>query len=166
MNCAAEVALARRASQERHSGKADARNPRPRGDGRAGATSAALLRDVETAMRERCPQAPPRGLWRLAAIFAVAAFAVGCAAQNVRTPEQRATDAALALQVERALAQDPNIYARHIDVDADGGIVRLSGFVWAADDYYEAQRVAAKVPGVVRVVDQLEMVVGGRTGAR
>jgi len=166
MNSAAAAALARRVSQERHSGKEDARNPCPRGDGRAGATPAAMRRDSELATRERRSRAPARARWRLAAIFTLAFIASGCATQIVRTPEQRASDAALAMQVERALAQDPNIYARHIDVDADGGIVRLSGFVWAADDYYEAQRIAANVPGVVRVVDQLEMVVGGRTGAR
>ena len=105
---------------------------------------------------------------RLAVVIAVAA-AVGltsCAAQTARSEGERAADEALAVCVERALLEDSAIYARHIDVDVTRGVVRLSGFVWTSDDLYEAKRVAANVRGVTAVVDQLELMVGSRTGAR
>ena len=105
------------------------------------------------------------GLFITVAVAAAIA-ASGCATQCPRTETERLADADLAARVERALLVDSAIYARHIDVDVNRGVVRLSGFVWSSDELYEAQRVAAKVAGVTRVVDQLELSVGGRTGAR
>jgi len=99
-------------------------------------------------------------------MFAGAAIGLAGCAQLPRTAAERAADDDLAARVDRALLGDPQMYARHIDVDATRGVVRLSGFVWTSDDLYEAQRVAANVPGVTKVVDQLELMVGGRAGAR
>ena len=166
MNVAAEVALAQRTAQDRDSGNEDARPPDRRDDDWAGATWAAMRRGAAPAQRSGRPETCLRRRLRLAAVAATALLASACAAERARSPEQRAGDEALALRVEYALAQDPNIYARHIDVEADSGVIRLSGFVWAADDYYEARKIAARVPGVIKVFDQLELVVGGRTGAR
>jgi osmotically-inducible protein OsmY len=100
--------------------------------------------------------------------IAVAALAAptGCSTQPPRTDAQRAADDELAARVDEALQHDSAIYARHIDVQASGGVVRLSGLVWSSNDLYEAKRVAAAVAGVTGVQDQLELVVGGRTGAR
>jgi osmotically-inducible protein OsmY len=106
---------------------------------------------------------------RLLYIVAVGAATLsvgGCATQPRRTPAERAADDATAARVEQALSGDPQIYARHIDVDAERGVVRLSGFVWSSEDFFEAKRVAATVPGVTGVISELEMMVGGRTGAR
>ena len=89
-----------------------------------------------------------------------------CTASARRTAEEQAVDDALAARVEQVLLADSRIYARHIDVDANRGVIRLSGIVWTSDDLYEARRIAATVPGVTRVVDQLELSIGGRTGAR
>lgn len=89
-----------------------------------------------------------------------------CATQARRTPTERAADDDVVARVEQALLRDPQIFARHIDVDAERGVVRLSGYVWSSEDFFEAKRVAATVPGVTAVVSQLEMMVGGRTGAR
>ena len=36
-------------------------------------------------------------------------------------------------------------------------MVRLSGYVWDPPDLNEAQSIAAEVPGVVRVVNDLEL---------
>ena len=103
---------------------------------------------------------------RMGVALVVALALAGCAARNPRTAAQRAADEDIAARVDRALLGDPAIYARHIDVDVTRGVVCLSGFVWTSDDLYEAQRVAANVPGVTKVVDQLELMVGGRAGAR
>jgi osmotically-inducible protein OsmY len=99
-------------------------------------------------------------------VVAVALSINACATHPARTPAERAADDQLAAQVERALLVDSNIYARHIDVSADSSVIRLSGSVWSAEDFHEAKRVAATVPGVTRVISQLEMVVGGKGGSR
>ena len=100
--------------------------------------------------------------------IAVAAMATvaGCATYPPRTEAERAADEDLAARVDGALQHDSAIYARHIDVEAARGVVRLTGFVWSSNELYEARRVAATVAGVTHVEDQLELVVGGRTGAR
>ena len=98
----------------------------------------------------------------IAAMLAVAA----CTTQPRRTPAERVADDAVAAKVQQALLSDPQIYARHIDVDAERGVVRLSGFVWSSEDFFEAKRVAATVPGVTGVISELEMAVGGAKGAR
>ena len=103
----------------------------------------------------------------IVATLAVAMLVVtGCAVLPARTSAERAADEQLAGQVEDALLRDPDIYARHIDVDAERGVVHLSGYVWSANEVYEARRVAATVPGVTQVVSQLELMVGGRSGSR
>ncbi|MBS0393271.1 MAG: BON domain-containing protein [Proteobacteria bacterium] len=102
---------------------------------------------------------------RSMAVVAMAIVTAHCAG-TPRSPAERDADHALAAQVERALSQDPQIYARHIEVDSERGVVHLSGYVWSAEELYEARRVAAQVAGVHSVVDELELMVGGRTGAR
>ena len=103
---------------------------------------------------------------RLSAAAAMVVVLTGCASEPPRTVGERAADDALTASVEQALTADANIYARHIDVNTRRGVVHLSGYVWSSNELYEAQRIAATVPGVTGVVDQLELVVGGRTGSR
>jgi len=55
------------------------------------------------------------------------------------------------------LDTDKKLYARHITVRADNGVVRLTGYVWDPPDLIEAKRVAALVPGVSQVVNDLEL---------
>jgi len=98
------------------------------------------------------------------AALAVLAAVGGCATQPPRSAAERAADAALVARVERALVADPGLYARHVDVDAERGIVYLSGYVWSARELYAARQDAAAVPGVSRVDSELELMVGGRNG--
>jgi hyperosmotically inducible periplasmic protein len=105
-------------------------------------------------------------LVHLAVVVAAAVAVAGCTTQPPRTDAERAADEALSVRVEQALLADSAMYARHVDVDTTRGVVHLSGFVWSSDDLYEAKRVAATVPGVTGVVSQIELMVGGRTGAR
>jgi osmotically-inducible protein OsmY len=81
----------------------------------------------------------------------------GCAAGPVKSEAQRQADRETAGRVQAALDADKRLYARHIIVRADNGVVRLSGFVWDPPDLYEAKRVAELVPGVSRVVNDLEL---------
>lgn len=82
---------------------------------------------------------------------------VACSTTSRKTTEQQLTDKETAERVHSALAADSRIYARHISVRADSGVVHLAGYVWNSEDLYEAQRVAATVPGVTRVVDEMEL---------
>ena len=90
---------------------------------------------------------------------ALAALAgmVGCATGPPKTDAQRQADKQVAERVEAALEADRALYAKHIFVHANNGIVRLSGYVWDPADLDEAKSVAARVPGVTRVVDNLEL---------
>ncbi len=89
-----------------------------------------------------------------------------CTTSPARTPLERASDLRLEGQVEQALQQDERIYARHINVEVKRGVAHLSGFVFDGDDLFEARRASAAVPGVVAVVSELELLVGGRGAAR
>lgn len=82
---------------------------------------------------------------------------VACATGPLKTPAEQQADKATVDKVERALSADSTLYARHIIVKADNGVVRLTGFVWEQTDLLEAQRVAESVPGVIRVVNALEL---------
>jgi osmotically-inducible protein OsmY len=109
---------------------------------------------------------PPAAIPVVTVLAVALLAATGCALQPPRSGPERAADAELAARVAQTLASDAQLYARHIDVDARAGVVRLSGWVYAGEDLYEARRVARSVAGVVAVADELELMVGGRTGSR
>jgi osmotically-inducible protein OsmY len=81
----------------------------------------------------------------------------GCAAGPAKSEAQRQADRETVQRVQAALDSDKRIYARHIVVRADNGVVRLTGFVWDPPDLYEAKHVAELVPGVSQVVNDLEL---------
>ncbi|MBV8496798.1 MAG: BON domain-containing protein [Gammaproteobacteria bacterium] len=93
-----------------------------------------------------------------AAALVVALFAglIGCE-HTPRTEAQKQADKAIAERVDSALQADRMLYAKHIIVHADNGVVRLTGYVWEAPDLTEAQRVAGAVEGVTGVVNDLEL---------
>jgi osmotically-inducible protein OsmY len=94
------------------------------------------------------------------AAVAVAALlgALACSTPDTRTPQERKADQALAQRVRAELERDPYVYAQHIDVDANRGVVRLSGKVGSDSDLRGVLRIATGVPGVQRVDDELEII--------
>ena len=80
-----------------------------------------------------------------------------CSISPPRPPEVAAADEATAERVYAALNADPIYFFRHVDVRVDRGVTQLSGYVWGVDAIYRARRIAAGVPGVTRVVDQMEL---------
>jgi osmotically-inducible protein OsmY len=99
----------------------------------------------------------------------VAMVLIGCALTACsttprRTAEQRLADADTAGRVQAALLADPDLYARHIDVEVDRGVVHLGGYVWEAEDFRTARRDAGSVPGANAVVTDMELVRGGLAG--
>lgn len=89
----------------------------------------------------------------LAASCAVSACAMG----PQKSDAQRQADRETAERVQAALEADKSLYARHIFVRADDGVVRLSGYVWDPPDLDEAKLVAESVAGVTQVVSSLEL---------
>src|ERR1700686_3404555 len=80
-----------------------------------------------------------------------------CATGPAKSDAQQQADRETAAHVQAALDADKQLYARHITVRADSGVVRLTGFVWDPPDLNEAKSVAELVPGVSRVVNDLEL---------
>jgi hyperosmotically inducible periplasmic protein len=91
----------------------------------------------------------------LAALGACAV--VACSSGPPKSAAESQADKATVDRVELALGTDKTLYARHIVVRADNGVVRLSGFVFDQPDLIEAGRVAESVQGVSRVVNALEL---------
>jgi osmotically-inducible protein OsmY len=89
---------------------------------------------------------------------------VACSTAPPRTTAERVADADITDRVQAALLADPNIYARHIDVAVDRGVVHLGGYVWEDNDFQTARRDAASVPGVKKVITQMELMRGGVAG--
>ncbi len=83
--------------------------------------------------------------------------AVACSTTPRKTSEQQQADKETAESVQNALDADKLLYAKHITVRADNGVVHLAGYVWNTEDLYEAQRIAETVPGVAQVVDEMEL---------
>ena len=101
---------------------------------------------------------------RISLFFALIAFVTSCAIKPPRDASEIEADKKIEFAVTQQLADDPNIYARHIEVSVYRGVVTLSGFVTESNELFEATRVAALVPGVTSVEDQIELQVFGRGG--
>jgi len=97
---------------------------------------------------------------------ALAAYTLAaCSTSPPRSDAERSADGAAAAQVEAALEADPRIFARHIDVRVNRGVVHLEGFVWSDEDLLFARKDAASVPGIWGVVNQMELMRGGISGS-
>ena len=100
-----------------------------------------------------------------AVVILVAAYGVAaCSTAPRRTTAERLADAEIADRVQAALLADPTIYARHIDVAVNRGVVHLGGYVWEDEDFQTARRDATSVPGVKTVITQMELNRGGLAG--
>jgi hypothetical protein len=71
------------------------------------------------------------------------------------------SDAVVTRQVETALQANPYLYDGHITVTVKDGVVTLRGMVLDEWDLRMAMRVSRKITGVKRVVNDLEMELGG-----
>lgn len=88
---------------------------------------------------------------------------IGCAT-TARTAEEQAADADVQARVEAALNSDSRVYARHVDVNVDRGVVYLGGYVWSDSELRFVKADAAAVPGVLAVANQIELMRGGMSG--
>ncbi len=93
----------------------------------------------------------------LSVAVAVLCGLAACASGPPKTDAQRQADKETAERVEAALNADKALYAKHISVYADNGVVRLTGYVWNASDFQTATLIAEGVQGVTGVVNDLEL---------
>ena len=88
---------------------------------------------------------------------AVLCGVAACASRPPETDAQVQADKVMAERVEAALNSDKALFAKHITAHADNGVVRLTGYVWDPTDFDEAVFIAQGVPGVTKVVNDLEL---------
>ncbi len=79
-------------------------------------------------------------------------FSTGCSGTSTRESTGEYIDnSAITAKVKAALASDEVVKARQVNVDTFRGVVQLSGFVDTAAEKERAEHVAAGVPGVKEV---------------
>ena len=100
----------------------------------------------------------------LAAKLLVVTLVAACSTAPPKPPEQARAEELTAQRIYAALDADPIYFFRHVDVRVDGTVAHLSGYIWSADALYRAKRIAAQVPGVTRVVNEMELEREGRRG--
>ena len=101
----------------------------------------------------------------LAVIASAVIFGAGC--NTAQTPGQQVTDAQITTQVKSKLASDVRASSpTNIDVNTTNGVVTLAGQVENAEMKRSAETIAASVPGVLRVNDNLQVAPAAASVAR
>lgn len=101
--------------------------------------------------------------WRSLAASALAALSLGTAVaaepralDSIVVTARRLADEQLEARVEHALNDDKMFLATHVTVTVHDGVATLSGYVYDDWDIRDARRIARRVPGVKRVINNLE----------
>jgi hypothetical protein len=102
----------------------------------------------------------PLGLAQTAPVLVPAAGAR--TPDESRVPEiviQAARDQAITAKVEQALHDDPHLYAAHITVSTENGVVTLRGIAFDLWDLQRMIYLAQKLSGTKRIVNQVDLLV-------
>jgi len=75
--------------------------------------------------------------------------------------QEAVPDAEVKQRVETAMRTDQFFYDNHVTVTIKDGVVTLHGIVFDDWDLRTARRIAKRIPGVKRVINDLEMQLGG-----
>ena len=70
---------------------------------------------------------------------------------------ERQADSALVDRVQAELKSDDTLFARHITIRADNGVVTLGGYVWTPEELVLARQDVQSLPGVTKVVNRIEI---------
>jgi len=92
-----------------------------------------------------------------ATCLAAAMLAAACAADPPNSLEQRQADIRATKEFYSKLNSDHIYYYPHVRIRVENGVAHLSGYVWNTQALYRAKEVATSVPGVIAVVDNLEL---------
>ena len=68
----------------------------------------------------------------------------------------RQSDAALTARVTEAIEQNPYIYSEHVIVTAENGVVRVAGRVRDLPELFAILRLARRIAGNGRVLNEIE----------
>jgi osmotically-inducible protein OsmY len=80
---------------------------------------------------------------------------------TAKKQEAPKTDEEVTKQVEAALRANPYAFNDHVTVTTKNGVVTLSGFVLDVWDLYTLKRIARKTAGVKKLLDQVNLELGG-----
>ena len=75
--------------------------------------------------------------------------------------QEAVPDAEVKQRVETAMRSDQYFYDEHVTITIKDGVVTLHGIVFDDWDLRTARRIAKRIPGVKRVINDLEMQLGG-----
>jgi hyperosmotically inducible protein len=92
----------------------------------------------------------------LAALVLGLATVTGCATTG-GPAGQAIDDTTITTGVKAAINGDPNLKVSELNVETDGGVVQLAGFVSSADDVAAAAAAARTVKGVKSVRNDLRL---------
>lgn len=82
----------------------------------------------------------------------------GCAGTaSEKSTGEHVDDAVVTTKVKTALVQADQVDALDVKVDTHRGVVQLSGFVDNEAEAEQAERIAARVAGVERVENRIEL---------
>ena len=93
----------------------------------------------------------------LTTVIVVSFLLASCQAMTGRTAGRNVDDAALTASVNAALVADKPAYFTRIDVDTTNGVVALNGTVETPEQRARAEQLAARVDGVKKVVNNLQV---------
>ncbi len=91
----------------------------------------------------------------LSLLLACSACLVSCGTPPVKTQAEIEANHRLEEAVRAQLNKAPYIYVPHINIKADGGVVRLSDVVTDEYEMNETLRITRKVPGVTKVINEM-----------
>ena len=80
---------------------------------------------------------------------------------TARRQENLAADEEVLQRAQGALRSDPYFYDEHVTVTISHGVLTLHGIVFDDWDLHNALRLARRVPGVNRVINDLDIMLGG-----
>jgi len=75
----------------------------------------------------------------------------------VVTAKRQLTDEQVTQQVEKALEDDPYVYAEHVTVTTQSGVVTCEGIVGDAAELRRVLRICRRASGSKRVVSELQI---------
>ncbi len=102
--------------------------------------------------------------WSAGAVLLSVTLMAACTTSAPKSVAQSQADTATEQRVYAALNADPTYFFRHVDVRVDSGVVQLGGYIWSSEALYRAKQIAARVPGVTLVVNDMELERGGTRG--
>ena len=128
-------------------------------------SATALLDGAVTIRRQRTTRLLPTAMLGAASIGGLCSSIGLCGPPSDKIEKEikeivvtatRPEDAALAAKVTAGIQRIPYVFADHVTVTAENGVLRLGGVVQDLPDLYAILRLARRIAGTRRVVNEIE----------